>query len=33
VNDYLKENGLKVNRGAIVDASIISAPILTKNKK
>ena len=26
VNPYLKENGLKVSRGTIVDASIISAP-------
>ena len=33
VNQYLKENGLKVNRGTIVDASIISAPSSTKNKK
>lgn len=33
VNQYLKENGLKVSRGTIVDASIISAPNSTKNKK
>jgi transposase, IS5 family len=33
VNEYLKENGLKVSRGTIVDASIISAPSSTKNKK
>ena len=33
VNEYLKENGLKVNRGTIVDANIISAPSSTKNKK
>ena len=33
VNHYLKENGLKVSRGTIVDASIISAPSSTKNKK
>jgi transposase, IS5 family len=33
VNQYLQENGLKVNRGTIVDASIISAPSSTKNKK
>jgi len=33
VNQYLKENGLKVNRGTIVDASIINAPSSTKNKK
>ena len=33
VNTYLQENGLKVNRGTIVDATIISAPTSTKNKK
>jgi IS5 family transposase len=33
VNQYLDENGLKVNRGTIVDASIINAPSSTKNKK
>jgi transposase, IS5 family len=33
VNQYLQENGLKVSRGTIVDASIISAPSSTKNKK
>ena len=33
VNQYLKENGLKVSRGTIVDASIINAPSSTKNKK
>lgn len=32
VNVYLEENGLKVNRGTIVDASIIHAPTSTKNK-
>lgn len=32
VNEYLDENGLKVSRGTIVDASIISAPSSTKNK-
>lgn len=32
VNDYLRENGLKVNRGTIVDATIIEAPSSTKNK-
>lgn len=32
VNQYLQENGLKVSRGTIVDASIISAPSSTKNK-
>ena len=33
VNQYLQENGLKVSRGTIVDATIISAPSSTKNKK
>ena len=33
VNVYLEENGLKVNRGTIVDATIIDAPRSTKNKK
>ena len=33
VNGYLAENGLKVNRGTIVDASIIDAPSSTKNRK
>ena len=33
VNEYLSENGLKVNRGTIVDASIIDAPSSTKNRK
>ena len=33
VNVYLSENGLKVNRGTIVDATIINAPSSTKNKK
>lgn len=33
VNEYLKESGLKVNRGTIVDASTINAPSSTKNKK
>ena len=32
VNVYLAENGLKVNRGTIVDATIINAPSSTKNK-
>jgi IS5 family transposase len=32
VNVYLEENGLKLSRGTIVDASIISAPSSTKNK-
>ena len=33
VNEYLRANGLKVNRGTIVDASIIDAPSSTKNRK
>lgn len=33
VNQYLQENGMEVNRGTIVDASIINAPSSTKNKK
>ncbi|MCP5443679.1 MAG: IS5 family transposase [Chromatiaceae bacterium] len=33
VKQYLQENGLKVNRGTIVDASIINAPSSTKNSK
>jgi len=32
VNVYLAENGMKVNRGTIVDATIINAPTSTKNK-
>lgn len=32
VNTYLDENGMKVSRGTIVDASIINAPTSTKNK-
>jgi IS5 family transposase len=32
VNGYLAENGLKVSRGTIVDASIINAPSSTKNR-
>ena len=32
VNVYLSENGLKVSRGTIVDASIIHAPTSTKNQ-
>jgi len=32
IGEYLEENGLKVNRGTIVDASIISAPSSTKNR-
>jgi len=33
VNEYLKENGMQVSGGTIVDASIIHAPTSTKNKK
>jgi len=33
INGYLKENGLKLSRGTIVDASIIAAPGSTKNQK
>jgi IS5 family transposase len=32
VNQYLHENGIKISRGTIVDATIISAPGATKNK-
>ncbi len=32
VNVYLQENGMKVSRGTIVDATIINAPSSTKNK-
>ena len=32
VNDYLAENGMKVARGTIVDATIINAPSSTKNQ-
>jgi len=32
INDYLAENGMKVARGTIVDATIINAPSSTKNK-
>jgi len=32
VNAYLAENGMKVARGTIVDATIINAPSSTKNK-
>lgn len=32
VNCYLEENGLKVARGTIMDATIINAPTSTKNK-
>jgi len=33
VNEYLKERGLAVNRGTIVDATIIHAPSSTKNRQ
>ena len=32
VNEYLHRNGVKIARGTIVDATIISAPSSTKNK-
>ena len=32
INEYLSENGLRVHRGTIVDATIINAPSSTKNK-
>ena len=32
IGQYLEENGLKVSRGTIVDATIISAPSSTKNR-
>ncbi len=31
INEYLQDNGLKVNTGTIVDATIIDAPSSTKN--
>ena len=33
VNEYLKEQGMAVNRGTIVDATIIHAPSSTKNRR
>lgn len=33
VNEYLARNGIKISNGTIVDATIISAPSSTKNKK
>ena len=33
VNEYLQDNGMRVSRGTIVDASIINAPSSTKNRK
>lgn len=32
VNEYLRANGIKIAKGTIVDATIISAPSSTKNK-
>ena len=32
IGEYLEENGMKLSRGTIVDASIISAPSSTKNR-
>ena len=32
VSRYLEENGMKVSRGTIVDATIINAPTSTKNQ-
>lgn len=32
VNEYLRENGIRITNGTIVDATIISAPSSTKNK-
>jgi IS5 family transposase len=32
VNEYLREHGIKISSGTIVDATIISAPSSTKNK-
>ena len=33
VNEYLKDNGMKLSQGTIVDASIIHAPSSTKNSR
>ena len=33
VDEYLKEHGMAVNRGTIVDATIIHAPSSTKNRR
>ncbi len=33
IGQYLEDNGLKVNTGTIVDASIINAPSSTKNRE
>ena len=32
IGEYLEDNGLKVNKGTIVDATIINAPSSTKNR-
>ena len=32
VNDHLRRSGIKINKGTIVDATIIGAPSSTKNK-
>lgn len=32
IGEYLHENGLRVSRGTIVDATLISAPVSTKNR-
>ena len=33
MNQYLRENGIKIANGTIVDATIIGAPSSTKNKE
>jgi IS5 family transposase len=33
IGEYLQENGMKVSRGTIVDATIIDAPTSTKNRR
>jgi len=33
INEYLQENGMRISRGTIVDASIIQAPSSTKNRE
>ncbi len=33
VNVYLAENGMKLNRGTLIDATVINAPSSTKNKE
>ena len=32
IGEYLRENGLKVHTGILVDATVMSAPSSTKNK-